>query len=140
MNTGRYILGSVIVFVYFFLVEWLFHGIIMSGWYNQALHLLRPESAMQTYFPWMIVGHLLLAFGFCFIFLQGYQGKGIIEGVRYGLYVGLAFSVSAQLINYAVFPYPGKWVLVWVIAYPIILMIAGAIFAAVYKPKAPAVA
>jgi hypothetical protein len=140
VNTSRYVLGSLVVFVYFFLIEWLLHGVILSGWYSEAPQLLRSEQAMQAYLLWMILAHLILAFGFCFIFLKGYQGRGCLEGVRYGLYVGIAFSVSVQLMNYAAFPFPGKWVLVWIIVYPIILMIAGAIFAAMYKPKAPTVA
>ncbi|MFQ5606882.1 MAG: hypothetical protein ACE5GA_02965, partial [Candidatus Zixiibacteriota bacterium] len=101
MNTSRYIWGSVAVFLYLFLIEFVFHGVIMSDTYQQSAHLLRPEAESSALMIWMALGFLILAFGFCYIFTIGYKGKGIIEGVRYGLYVGIAFSVSTNLINYA---------------------------------------
>jgi len=135
MNVNRYVLASAIVFVYFFLIEYVFHGLILSGWYNEALHLLRPEAEATRYFPWMILGFLVLSFGFGYIFLKGYEDKGLGEGLRFGLYVGIAFSVSASLIDYAVFPFPGKWIVAWIIGYPVIMVFAGIIFSAIYRPK-----
>ena len=135
MNTGRFVLGSLAVFLFIFFIEFVFHGMIMKGIYDQSAHLLRPEAEAQARFLWMILGYLIMAFGFCFIFLKGYEGKGTGEGIRYGLYVGVTFAASSSLINYAVFPYPANWIWAWVIAYPIIMMLAGALFALIYKPK-----
>jgi hypothetical protein len=135
MNVQRYVIGSLVVFVFLLVASWLFHSIIMSGWYDEASNLLRPESEGGAYIIWMIIGFLLLAFGFCFIFTKGYENKGIAEGLRYGLYVGLAFSVSASLINFSVYPYPWKWVVGWIIGNPIILILAGIIAAAIYRPR-----
>ena len=135
MNVSRYVLASVVVFVYFFLAEYVFHGVILSGWYEEGIHLLRPEAEATRYFVWMLLGFLILSFGFGFIFLKGYEGKGLCEGFRFGLYVGIAFAASTSLINYAVFPFPGKWIVAWVIGYPVIMILAGMIFAAVYRPK-----
>jgi hypothetical protein len=134
MNVGRYLIGSLVVFVFIFLIEYVFHGILLSGWYEQQMQLLRPEAEANAYFIWMILGYLILSFGFCFVFLKGYENKGCGEGIRYGLYVGIAFIVSTNLINYAVIPYPGKWIVAWNIGYPIIMMLAGMIFAMIYRP------
>ena len=135
MNVPRYILGSVIVFVYIFLAEYLFHSLIMKDWYEQAAHLLRSTAEGSGYANWMIIGFLILSFGFCFIFVKGYENKGIGEGFRFGLYVGLTFSVSASMINYAVFPLPFSWLVGWLVGYPIIMIIAGILIAAIYRPK-----
>ncbi len=139
MNTKRFVLGSFAVFVFFFLYEWLVHGVILAGWYQEGLNLLRPESQMSAFAAWMILGHLILAFGFCLVFLKGYEGKGVSEGVRYGIYVAFAFGISTYLVNYAVFPHPGPWVLAWIIGTIVQMMVGGAIIAAIYKPK-PAMA
>ena len=136
MNSSRYVWGSLVVFIYLFLIEFVFHAFIMDGWYNQALHLLRPEAESNALFHWMALGFVILAFGFCYIFVQGYKGRGIGEGIRYGLYVAITFSVSTNLINHTIFPYPGEWIVGWLIAYPIEMMTAGAIIASIYKPKA----
>ena len=135
MNTGRYVIGSIAVFVFFFLYEWLFHGIILNSWYQEGLDLVRPEQQMAAFTAWMVVGFLVLAFGFCYIFLKGYEGKGIGEGVRYGIYVAFAFGISTYLINYAVFPHPGQWVLAWIVGNIIMMMGGGGLFAAIYKTK-----
>ncbi|MEW5796994.1 MAG: hypothetical protein AB1772_11620 [Candidatus Zixiibacteriota bacterium] len=140
MNTGKYVVGSLAVFVYIFLAEFVFHGLIMENLYSPHLHLLRPEAEMYAYMIWMILGYLVMAFGFCFIFIKGYENKGIAEGFRYGLYIAVAFAWPTSLVEYAVYPFPGSWIVGWIIGYPIMMIIAGMIFAAIYKPKAAAAA
>jgi hypothetical protein len=133
MNTKRYLWASLAVFVFIFLAEFLFHGVIMKNTYAMHMDLLRPEAEQQATFPFMILGFLLLAFGFCFIFVKGYEGRGIAEGVRFGLYAALAFGISTQLINYSVFPYPGSWVGMWIFGESLIVIAAGAIAAMIYR-------
>lgn len=135
MNAGRYVLGSVAVALYFYLYEWIFHGIIMSKSYGEQMSLFRPDAESGIFLVWLLLGLLILAFGFCFIFLKGYENKGIGEGFRYGLYVGFTFTVSTTLIEYSVFPFPGSWVFSWIIGYMIMMILAGIIFALIYKPK-----
>ncbi len=134
MNVQRYLIGSIVVFVFIFLAEFVFHALILDSFYNEARYLLRPETEAGGFMIWMALGILLMAFGFCFIFIKGYQNKGIGEGLRFGLYVGVTFAVSASLINYAVFPFPTSWVIGWIIGEPIIMIISGIIIAAIYKP------
>ena len=134
MNVKRYVLGSFAVFLVIFLAEFLFHGMIMVDSYNQYLELLRPESESFSYMPFMSLGFLILAFGFSYIFVQGYEGKGVGEGVRFGLFVGIAFGISSNLINYAVFPWPSAWIVAWIAGETVIMMLAGAVLALVYKP------
>lgn len=135
MNVQRYILASIIVFAFMLVIDWLFHGVILSGWYNEILQLHRTGAYGGIYLFWLIIGFLLLSFGFCFIFTKGYQNKGIGEGLRYGFYVGIAFSISTILIAFAVMPFPTKWIIAWIIGNLIILILAGMILAAIYKPK-----
>ena len=135
MNVGRYVLGSIVVFAFFLIIEWIFHGIIMTGWYKESLELHRADAYTGGFLFWMLLGFLILAFGYCFVFTKGYENKGIAEGFRFGLYVGLTFSVSASLIEYSVFPFPAKWIIGWIIGYLIIMILAGIIFAAIYRPR-----
>ena len=134
MNLKRYMLGSLVVFLVIFASEWLFHGVIMKSAYDAHLDLLRPQAEAGSYMPYMALGFLILAFGFSYIFVKGYEGRGVGEGVRFGLYAGIAFGVSTNLINFTVFPLPGSWVAAWCVGETIILMLAGAVLSAVYKP------
>jgi hypothetical protein len=117
------------------IIEWFFHSIIMRGLYEEGLSLFRSRADAGSFAIWMILGFLVLAFGFCYIFTKGYENKGIGEGIRYGLYVAFAFSISSVLVNYSVFPYPAAWAVAWIIGYLIIMILAGLIFSLIYCPR-----
>lgn len=134
MNTGRYVIGSIVVFVVMFFLDYLLHEVFLSSFYAAMADCMRPEP----YWSAIVLGELIFAFGFCFIFIKGYEGKGCAEGVRYGLYIGIAFGISSSMISYAVSPMSGWVMLAYFFAYPIMMMIIGAVFASIYKPKAPA--
>jgi hypothetical protein len=135
MNVKRYILTSLAVFVCVYLLEFLFHGMLMANSYMEHADLLRSSQEQLAYMPFMALGFVILAFGFTLIFIHGYEGKGVAEGLRFGLYTGIAFSVSTNLINYAVFPRPKLWVVCWIVGETLILMVAGALAAVLYKPR-----
>jgi len=134
MNTGRYVLGSIVVFVVLFFLDYLLNEVLLSSFYAANAACMRAEP----YWLAIFLGELIFAFGFCFIFLKGYEGKGCAEGVRYGLYIGVAFGISTSMISYAVYPLSGWVMLAYFFGYPIMMMIIGAVFASIYKPKAPA--
>ena len=133
MNVKRYILGSIAVFVFIFLAEGVFHGIIMEPNYSSHMDILRPQEEADANMGFMAAGFLVMAFGFCYIFIQGYKGTGVMEGVRFGLYTALAFGLSTKLINYTVFPWPADWIWTTTLGEGIILMAAGALIAVLYK-------
>jgi len=134
MNTKSYVIGSIVVLIALVITDYLFHGLILKGPYMAIQNILRPEAAMKTYWPAMIIGDILLAFGFSYIFIKGREGKGIAEGIRYGLLIGFCFGVGNAMIQYSVYPLTGWIMLAYFIGYPIQCMILGAIIAAMYKP------
>ena len=130
MNKQRYLLASLAVFVFVFVFEWVFHGSFLKGIYEQTAHLWRPKT--DCHMPVIIAAQLMFSFIFGFIFLKGYENKGIMEGVRYGVLIGL-LAIPANLISYAVMPLPIDLVVLWCTGGLIELILAGAILAAVYK-------
>ena len=134
MNTKKYVIGSIVVFVVMFVLEYVLHEIILIGQYEATQHIYRTKEAMGQYMPAMILAYIMMSFGFCYIFIQGYKGKGCVEGIRYGLLIGFAFVVPSALINYTVFPMSGWIMLGHFIGFPIETMILGAVIATIYKP------
>ena len=134
MNIKRYILGSLAVFVFIYLAEFVFHGMIMADNYSQHADIIRADEDALAHMGYMAAGFVVMAFGFCFVFIQGYKGTGVAEGIRFGLYVMLAFGLSTKLINHAVFPYPVDWIYLTTLGEGIIYMAAGALIASIYKP------
>ena len=136
MNTKRVIVACLVVFVFIFGYEFVFHGIIMKDTYVRTANLWRPEAEMRSYMPWLLLGQFVLAVMFCVIYALGQTNRvGVAHGVGYGLLVGLLLS-SPSLIMYAVQPLPLSLIGAWIVAGLIEMMIAGAILGAIYRPVA----
>lgn len=131
MNTKRFILAGIAVFVVIQAVDWLVHGVFLAGWYEELKSIWRAD--MMDIMWLMTLGSLFFSFMFVFIFVKGYENKGIMEGIRYGLYVGLLIMVSGMLGQYVMYPIPLGMALIW-LAYGIVeMIIAGAVAAAIYR-------
>ncbi len=76
----------------------------------------------------------ILAFLFTFIFIKGYENKGIAEGARYGLIIGLFANIPYAFYSYAMYPLPFSLWMQWFVYGMIEFIICGLIAAAVYKP------
>ncbi|HWR81899.1 MAG TPA: hypothetical protein VN285_01205 [Candidatus Deferrimicrobium sp.] len=135
MNGKRYVLCALVVWVLIFVMEYLLHAVLLAGQYEQIRHILRPEESAGAFFFWVLLAELILAFGMTYIFIKGYENRGLGEGFRFGLLVGVTFSVSTSLVNYAVFPLPASLTAAYVIGYPVEMIVAGLAMAALYKPK-----
>ncbi len=124
--------GFIAVYVVMSLMNFLIHGVILKGIYLQmvAIQLMRGEEAgtMWIYFVTAIV----VSFFFVLIFSKGYQGKGIGEGVRFGLYAGLMMATPFAYDSYASYPVPYhlalQWFLYMVVEYIILGVVAAAVF------------
>lgn len=132
INVKRLIYATLAVFGFIFLTDWLIHGPILGNCYKETKELWRSEEEMQNYFLFLLLGQLLIAKYFTFIFAKGYQGKGIMEGVRFGLLMGL-FSCGALFIQYATTPIPSSILWSWVAATIAQAILAGIIACMVYK-------
>ena len=134
MNVRRYVVAAIVVWVALFILEYILHGVVLTGFYRDIEHTLRPANSMPEFFVWVLLGQLILAFGFCYIFVKGYENRGIAEGVRYGLLIGLTFGVSTTLINFAVHPLPAGMAVALIVGYTVEMGLLGIIAAAIYKP------
>lgn len=130
MNVKRYFLASLAVFVFIFIFESVFHGNFLQDFYAQSPDLWRAKEDYQ--FPFMLLAQVMFPLVFTFIFTKGYENKGVGEGIRFGMLIGLLF-VPTNLIFYAVQPLPFALVVLWSIGGLIEMMVAGAIAATVYR-------
>lgn len=131
VNMKRFVIASITVFLVIQGIDWLVHGLFLSGWYSQITGLWRAN--MMDLMWVMVLGSLFFSFMFVFIFTKGYEGKGIAEGIRYGLYVGLLIFVSGMFGQYAMYPIPLGLALIWICYGVLEMMVAGAVTAALYR-------
>src|SRR5438034_9448822 len=108
MNTKRWLLASVAVFVAIGVLEFLVHGVLLSGLYKQTASVWRPEAEMRQMMWIFWAGYLVFAPFFALIYVKGYEkGKpGLGQGFRYGLYVGAMLSVMTGFGWYVILPIP----------------------------------
>jgi len=111
MNTKRFLLASIVAFIFVFIYEFAFHGMLLKGLYEQTAHLWRLEGEHKMQF--ILLSQLGFALMMGFIFTLKYEGKGIGEGVRFGLLMGLLVG-AIELGTYCYMPIPLALTLAWV--------------------------
>ena len=84
---------------------------------------------------WVI--YVFMAYLLAVIFSKGYEGKGMGEGVRFGLYLGLLMAIPWAYGTYAVMDIPYSLALQWFVYGVIEFVVAGVILAAVFGKSAP---
>ena len=110
VNVKRLILSVIAMFVFIFASDFVIHSLLLGQTYKELAHLWRPEAELVSFMPWMMLGQLLIAKFYVLLFIRGYEGKGITEGLRFGLVFIGPYSVAPFLIQYAVIPHlPVQW-------------------------------
>jgi hypothetical protein len=128
--------GTVAVFVVYAVMDMLVNGMLLESTYRDESmkHLWRPEEEMKMWL--FIVVEAFVAFFFTLIFSKGYEGKGIGEGIRYGLYVGLMMSIPMAYGSYGAMPITYSLALQWFLYGVIEFVILGVVAAAVFGKEA----
>ena len=132
MNKKRFLLTTIAVFVFIFIFDMLFHGHYMADMYIATRHLWRPEAEMQQLFPLMLAGQFLVALMFSFLFAKGYEGRGVMEGVRFGIYIALLLA-GPHLIMHVVSDDPTIMTASWLVGSFLEFIGAGAVASLVYR-------
>ena len=134
MKTKRLIPAILVTFIFIFAYEWGFHGVFLKSLYETTPQLWRPMAIMPQYMPYLFAGQFFMAVFLGLIFSKGYENRGIGEGIRFGLLIGLLLS-SGHLMWYAVSPVPALLVVYWIVGGTLEMMIAGMILAAICRPR-----
>lgn len=131
MNVPRFIMAVIGVFFAIGVVQIIFQGFIISAQVD-AVHTAFNLRAEPHWSGWL--GQITMTILFCYIFLQGYEGKGVGEGVRFGLLMGL-FSTGSSIELYGLVDAPLSAAYVVMAVDLLAWVVAGAALALIYKPK-----
>ncbi len=135
MNCKRFFAAGIVVFVVIEAMEFVINNYLMMASYEALKTIWRPDmmEKMWIFHPVMLLSTLL----FVYIFIKGREGKGICEGVRYGLIMWLFVSVPYSLSLYVTLPIPFTLSVKWLAIGFVEMLVAGVLAAAIYKPAAP---
>jgi hypothetical protein len=109
----KVLIGAVVVFVILEILDMLINSVILGSVYATVQNVWRPDIMSKMWIMHII--KVVVAFFFALIFSKGYEGKGLMEGVRYGLYVGIMLSVGTAYGTYVMFAIPYSLALQWFI-------------------------
>jgi hypothetical protein len=126
-------LGFIVVFITFEILEYIIYGLILGSSFT-SLTVWRADMASKMWIMHVVL--IIGSFFFAFIFSKGFENKGIAEGVRYGLYIGIWMSVGMAYMTYAMVDIPYSLTLEWFICGVIEYIIGGIVLALVFRPKA----
>ena len=133
MNVKRFIVASVAVYIVFQALDFIIHGIVLADTYKALSNVWRPDM-MSLMWIFYAAG-LVFAVLFVYVFTKGYEGKGILEGVRYGIIMGLFMELIGTFGQYVLYPIPFLLSLQWFIYGMIEFIIAGIVVASLYRSK-----
>ncbi len=140
MNTKKLVTAFVVVFILLEVTNYLVNVVILSSTYSnpEISKIFRPMAEMDAKMWMMWIADLVYSFFFVFIFVKGYENKGIMEGVRYGIYIGIFIQFMAAVAQHVVYPLPASLAVQWFIYGLIESVIFGVAAAMIYKPKTAA--
>ncbi len=99
----------VTIFVVTMLIGFVNHGLLLAADYEPLYGtVMRTIEEQESKFVFQIVAHLVLAFGFVWLFREGWdEGKPwLAQGVRFGIAFALAATIPIFLIYHAVGNFP----------------------------------
>jgi hypothetical protein len=138
MNLKKFWIAFVVIFIVLEILSYLVHGVLLGDTYQSEgiKQVFRSMEEMDSRMWIMWATDLIWAYFFTFFFVKGYENKGIMEGVRYGAYMGIFVSFVIAYQNYVVLPIPYSLALQWFIYGFILSVILGVLAALIYKPAA----
>ncbi|MGH9486559.1 MAG: hypothetical protein ACRD04_03085 [Terriglobales bacterium] len=117
---------SVILFVLEGLGYWLINGTLQSS----ELMPWRAAPGAVALALFVLVA-IIGGFAYSYVFLQGYRGRGAVEGVRFGLWLTLLASVTFNLALAAMLPLrvvaTAEFIIVDLVSFVVAGLAAGAI-------------
>jgi|SRR3989304_10046819 len=141
MNVKKFWIAFIVIFIVLEVTSYIIHVVILGATYEgeEVKNVFRSMEEMNSKMWIMWLMDVVWTFFFTFIFVKGYENKGIMEGFKYGIYIGLFIPLVMAYQSYVVYPLPYWLVFQWFIYGLIQCIILGAAAALIYKPK-PAVA
>lgn len=107
MDTKKYLLAVLVVFIAHSALGYLIHNLLLSKDY-ETLNFVREFGDFAAKLPFLYLANLIFAAVLCFIYTRAYEpGQNwFLQGLVFGLLIGLLF-VPATLIGYVTLPLSG---------------------------------
>ena len=135
MNVKRFVLACTGVYLVYQVLSFIINMVILGDTYEALASVWRPEAEMMSKMWVMYLTSAVWTVLFCYIFIRGYENKGIMEGARYGVLIGLLIGIPFSYESWVIYPITIGLAHAWVVATLVVAVACGATLAAIYKPS-----
>jgi len=136
MNWKRFWVAGLVTYVAVQAMDFVINEVFMKSANESLKSLWRPDMMSRMWVMYLI--GVMVALLFTYIFIKGREGKGISEGVRYGIIIWLFVSVPMGASLWVLLPIPYMIVFRALLFGLLEMLVAGILVAVIYKPVAPA--
>jgi len=134
MNVKRFVLACAAVYVIYQIFGFVVHQLLLGDIYKVMESVWRPEAQLMSKMWIMYLTSAVWTVLFCYIFTRGYEGKGAMEGARYGLIMGLFIGIPFSYESYMIYPITLSLAHAWMVSAVVLSVICGLVLALIYKP------
>ncbi len=135
MNTKSFAITVVVLYVLQQVLGYLMHQVWLTPVYDELAAVFRPRAEMDQMLWIFFATSAVWVLVFTYIFVRGREGKGIMEGVRYGALMGLFYNLTIAYDSYVIYPITSSLALKWFLGGIAISIILGVVASLVYKPS-----
>ena len=133
MNIKRLAIAIIVIYFVSYGIATVFSTVLFPEQFGEFNVIMRPDAQSGPYMAGMLLGYLVMTCLFCYIFTKNYENKGLAEGFRYGLLMGVL--IASVGFSYVIsLPMSISTVLLDTLLWLIIWIVAGLLLAAIYKP------
>lgn len=130
---SKVLFSAAVLFVLLNAGSYIIHQVLLGADYQAQEKLWRPDMIEKMWIFQIVF--LFQAYFLAFFFSRGYEGSGWVEGLRYGVFMGLFLQVPAALSQYVVLPISEGLALKTCIYGMIEMVILGSILGLIYQKK-----
>lgn len=133
MNINKCLIASASAAVFLFIYGWVVYGLLLADYVAR----ISPEGMMlppgSENLGLIALGCIVQGIALVLIFVKGREGLGLIEGVRFGVLIGVLL-LGVYVLMAGISPYTLRASLTFAIVDAIMYIGAGVVIAALYKP------
>jgi hypothetical protein len=130
----KFFIAWIVIFIVWMVGSFVVHGLLLHDDYVKSASLFRTEADSQSFFPLMILAHVILSGALAWIYSRGVDASPWLpQGLRFGIAIALLTVVPTYLIYYVVQPMPGMTVAKQILFDGILTVILGAVTAFMYR-------
>ncbi|MGE5199829.1 MAG: hypothetical protein ACM3H9_09325 [Rhodospirillaceae bacterium] len=133
MNFGRVAAAALVAWIVYLGLSPLVNNVLLAELYARHAGVFRPQAEMNVAAG--LAATLLGFFVFAYAYAKGYEGgQGAVEGLRFGVLVGLLLATFSVAWNYVVLPVSGALAAAWTVDVIVEMAIYGTAVGLIYKP------